>query len=372
METIKCPNCGSEKVQGVTEEKYVCLACDNVFLVHNLSKEFRQTDAHISDVHKDLKEEINKIASGSGLNEAVLLEKAEEHLKKENWISAYEVYSQLAEEFPQHSAGWFGKYKALTGNFSQVERYARFVCEGNYVDLDDDADDSERVNFEGNMDIKCALDCADADKALITREVTQFIKRCAEYGKADIENSIKQGISVFQGTLKERDDMKVNASKMKRNDQIKALIPAFIVVILLILSFKYFMAAGDWLGKIIGIVAFVLVIKFGGRRFINSIKKAKAEGDEWTNVLSESTIPLVDDMDNHVQALMYYCVDLDNYNHILKSVQNEEQFIQTFITNPLEGLTFYSEVSENKERFVFELLDGKIEKYRYLLEGSDN
>lgn len=42
MEAIKCPNCGSEKVKELTEEKYACLACDNIFLVHNLSKEFRQ------------------------------------------------------------------------------------------------------------------------------------------------------------------------------------------------------------------------------------------------------------------------------------------------------------------------------------------
>jgi len=52
MEAIKCPNCGSEKVKELTEEKYACLACDNIFLVHNLSKEFRQTDAHITDMHE--------------------------------------------------------------------------------------------------------------------------------------------------------------------------------------------------------------------------------------------------------------------------------------------------------------------------------
>lgn len=53
MEAIKCPNCGSENVKELTEEKYACLACDNIFLVHNLSKEFRQTDAHITDMHED-------------------------------------------------------------------------------------------------------------------------------------------------------------------------------------------------------------------------------------------------------------------------------------------------------------------------------
>ena len=39
MEEIKCPSCGSGAVRKITEEKYECMACDNLFLVHNLSKE---------------------------------------------------------------------------------------------------------------------------------------------------------------------------------------------------------------------------------------------------------------------------------------------------------------------------------------------
>lgn len=31
MEAIKCPVCGCEKVKEISEEKYVCLGCDNVF-----------------------------------------------------------------------------------------------------------------------------------------------------------------------------------------------------------------------------------------------------------------------------------------------------------------------------------------------------
>ena len=47
MEEIKCPSCGSGAVRKITEEKYECMACDNLFLVHNLSKEFQKTDEHI-------------------------------------------------------------------------------------------------------------------------------------------------------------------------------------------------------------------------------------------------------------------------------------------------------------------------------------
>ena len=76
---------------------------------------------------------------------------------------------------------------------------------------------------------------------------------------------------------------------------------------------------------------------------------------------------MVEDMDKQVEALMYYCIDLDNYNYILKSLQDEEQFIQTFVNNPLNGLASYSEHPDDMERFIFELLNGKIERYRYLL-----
>ena len=62
MEAIKCPNCGSEKVKELTEEKYACLACDNIFLVHNLSKEFRQTDANITDMHEDINEKLDNLS----------------------------------------------------------------------------------------------------------------------------------------------------------------------------------------------------------------------------------------------------------------------------------------------------------------------
>ena len=61
MKAIKCPNCGSEQVKELTEEKYACMACDNVFLIHNHSKEFRKTDEHISSMHQDLKDDISKL-----------------------------------------------------------------------------------------------------------------------------------------------------------------------------------------------------------------------------------------------------------------------------------------------------------------------
>ena len=60
MEEIKCPSCGSGAVRKITEEKYECMACDNLFLVHNLSKEFQKTDEHIENIHQDLKKTIDQ------------------------------------------------------------------------------------------------------------------------------------------------------------------------------------------------------------------------------------------------------------------------------------------------------------------------
>ena len=56
MKAIKMPKLReSEQVKELTEEKYACMACDNVFLIHNHSKEFRKTDEHISSMHQRFK-----------------------------------------------------------------------------------------------------------------------------------------------------------------------------------------------------------------------------------------------------------------------------------------------------------------------------
>lgn len=85
MKAIKCPNCGSEQVKELTEEKYACMACDNVFLIHNHSKEFRKTDEHISSMHQDLKDDISKLMNSSNIDPDAIIEKAEQHLKKKDW-----------------------------------------------------------------------------------------------------------------------------------------------------------------------------------------------------------------------------------------------------------------------------------------------
>ena len=100
MKAIKCPNCGSEQVKELTEEKYACMACDNVFLIHNHSKEFRKTDEHISSMHQDLKDDISKIINSSNIDPDAIIEKAEQHLKKKDWDIASDLYDKASEENP--------------------------------------------------------------------------------------------------------------------------------------------------------------------------------------------------------------------------------------------------------------------------------
>lgn len=373
MEAVRCPNCGNGNVKELTEEKYYCLACDNVFLIHNLSKEFQKTDEHITrtdehitNIHQDLKEDIQKIARGSQFDEAAMLKKAEEHLKMEDWEIASETYETIANECPQHSAGWYGLYRALTGDFKAVNRYALFVCDGNYQD-DGDKETGQDAFFYGNGYIKRALTCEDADQKTIIDQVTAFIKECAEYGKQDIEESIRQLVDEFEQMRHELDTTRAAAKNEKKKDKVKTLIPAITVLALAALCVMYFMAAGDWLGKLIGIAGIFAVFKFGRKHIVNSIRNLKVVEAEWNDTLLEAANPLVDDMDEQVNALKAYCIDLDNYNTVLDALSDKRQFISDYVECSIEGLKDYSQAPENDEQFMFDLLDGKIERYRYLV-----
>lgn len=366
MEAIKCPNCGSEKVKELTEEKYVCLGCDNIFLVHNLSKEFRQTDAHIADVHQDLKDDIKKIVNMNIVDTDALIEKAEQHLKMEDWDMAVDLYNKAAEDNPNKSRAWYGLYKALTGNFEAVNRYALYVCDGNYLD-EDDKELGSQAFFYGNGFVKRALECDDADKSGIINNVTSFIEKCAEYGKKDIEDSIKELLEGFESMRKELDSTRGIVRKEKQKDKAKAFAPAIIVFALLAICVLYFFASGDWLGKVLGVVGVVLVLKYGFKFIVRSFSNAKAVDAEWDDVAGQELNPVVGDMDTQVQAIMQYCIDLDNYNIVLDNLKDKDKFIKGYIEGAFGDMKDYSAVSEDTEKFIFDLLGGRIVRYNYLL-----
>ena len=77
------------------------MACDNVFLIHNHSKEFRKTDEHISSMHQDLKDDISKLMNSNNIDPDAIIEKAEQHLKKKDWDIASDLYDKATQENPQ-------------------------------------------------------------------------------------------------------------------------------------------------------------------------------------------------------------------------------------------------------------------------------
>ncbi len=364
MEAIKCPICGSEKVEQITDEKYVCQSCDNEFLVHNLSKEFSMTDQHIDAVHNEIKKDLSKIMAGNTTDEQALLMKAEQHLSQGNWELASDIYDQLATEFPQHSAGWYGLYRSLTGNFQGSGRYALFLCDGNYINDDEEVDSY----FYGNGYIQRALSCEDANTEEIKNNVFNFLCQCAREGKADVEDSIRHVLSECSDLLSQLSGTREQAKKLKGKDKTVALMPAIIIGILLLICVWYFFASGDWLGKVIGVVGCVLVLKYGGGVISKSLRKSKEEGLGWDDALAEQIRPIIEEMDQKATALIAFCTDLDNYNTVLGRMNNRDAFIDYYINDPESALQSYADnANVDTERFVFNFLDGKIEKYRYLL-----
>lgn len=110
MEAIKCPNCGSEKCQELTKEKWNCLACDNMFLIHNLSKEFKKTDEHIDKVHQDLKKAIHDVID-SGKGDLDLEYKSAMSLyKRKEYDRAKKRFHDITEKYVWSYKGFYGKF----------------------------------------------------------------------------------------------------------------------------------------------------------------------------------------------------------------------------------------------------------------------
>lgn len=181
MEAIKCPNCGSEKVQELTEEKYVCLACDNVFLVHNLSKEFRQTDAHISDVHADISKKIDNLstkmqngrseAGGAASKAKMVLREAEDLLKKGVFLGAYEKFRTYAEYIPDSYIGYEGMFRSLTDSYmDDAGQYKRITS-------DMTATTVKNLLADGTDVLSKALQCEDCNKEDLLNNYKKYYEK---------------------------------------------------------------------------------------------------------------------------------------------------------------------------------------------------
>lgn len=268
MEAIKCPNCGSEKVQGLTEEKYVCLACDNVFLVHNLSKEFRETDAHIADVHEDLKRSIIDIKEAvtttqtSGELETLLYE-AEDSFRERS-LESFGLFDKYVNRAPNSYVGHYGKYRAILNMY------------GNNMGLRIDSEDDYGGLYAAFDELKLALDCEDCDKERVLSEVLKQHKLSALTAIQNIVRkklliskdvpvgsliyTIQNEISDIQGDIKKEQDeiseMHNLSPEQKKTRLIKKAIPVVISVLILLI---FIFPMRGFLGIILKIVGVVVV-----------------------------------------------------------------------------------------------------------------
>ena len=104
MQIIKCPNCGCGVVNQISNDKYECLGCDNSFSIQNLSKEFKRTEEHITEIHKDLKEAIARNENKQGIiAEENLLKRALLCIEDENFGKAEEILEQALDINPENA-----------------------------------------------------------------------------------------------------------------------------------------------------------------------------------------------------------------------------------------------------------------------------
>lgn len=188
MKNVNCPNCGCAQCKEVIDEKWVCLACDNVFLIHNLSKEFRQTDEHISEVHNDIRKELSGVkkvisnaisgltvnAAGDGAPNTSL--EAEKAINEGDKMKAYRLFREYSECYPESYYGYEGMFRALS---IEDENYKEIRLDGSQYDAFDlliravESDDIEKYIYDdiiaivkGNMKYRICLEKAEEESVL--------------------------------------------------------------------------------------------------------------------------------------------------------------------------------------------------------------
>ena len=181
MQVIKCPNCGSNAVEQISDEKYQCLGCDNVFLIHRYSKEFRETDEHIEEIRKDLKESISK--NNGGYTEENYIKRALLCIEDKNYTKAAEML-ELALNINPENAEIYAIQLMIdfsVQDVNELSSYVDYILEkSNFKKMLRFSQDSENV-------------VADAVKSL-TYEV--LIKKYES--KDNTENALKNLLEVFQ------------------------------------------------------------------------------------------------------------------------------------------------------------------------------
>lgn len=273
MEVIKCPICGSEKCKEVSDDKYVCLACDNVFGVHNLSKEFKKTDQHLSEVHEDLKQTLKE---GLGKNNEVQikekLENASKMMELGEYNLAYDKYREITIESPGLSEGWIGKYRALTDNYTSYYMYAELLCGGYGSDV---REGEELCYFLGNSCVKNALACADCDEEKIKTEVYDFLKKCYERAQEQLVGVDIELDERYNEYVEDMNDRKKNVIIDAVLEIMKYLIPVTAIVAIVIFLIFTWTRDGGFLNIVLSVLTGIIGIKIFGRFLKWGVKNLK-------------------------------------------------------------------------------------------------
>lgn len=253
MQEIKCPNCGSGLVAEITEEKYACLACDNVFLVHNLSKEFRQTDVHISDMHEDLKAAISNInvtANSWNTEMQATFENAFHLIEIGYYDVAFEKFTELCIKQSATYQSWWGKFLAMTMNRSSLDE--DLICSPEVIECIanmrkcKDYSQELETELQKYLDIVFGENKAKLEKklALLEQEVEQLEQ--AYKLKEEKEKLLEGKRGLFEQTKNQLKNRNTNKSIWGRLAEMAVIILAEWFVIK-----KLFI---EWLGKSIDIV----------------------------------------------------------------------------------------------------------------------
>lgn len=372
MEAIKCPNCGSEKVKELTEEKYVCLACDNVFLVHNLSKEFRETDIHISQVHQDISQKLDEIKVVSGDNNAEIQEclfQAEESLEQGDDLQAYKDFKKYSMIKPESSIGYEGMYRAIRSDFMEDA--------GEYEVIDDSTTmDNIFYGLHDGFDVlKKAMECEDCQKDNLLSKTLEFYKKSAhtllsrmvsyqlyedseaiKKSKDNVSEEIKTVTMIYQEDIEKAENLmaqsrnKIDTIKNTPKSTagtIKKTVPLLILLILFLLSSGFL--------KIVFIIAMVIAafIIFRNKeevelQFIKNCQQEIESKQKNIDFLKEASAKL-----NEIKALQ-----IDDMEHIICNEWNKGQSAEEFYQQYKAAVQRKIEEQQEEERRQAELLEG--------------
>lgn len=274
MQVIKCPNCGSGEVQHLKEDKYYCLSCDNTFMLHDSSKEFRKTDEHITDVHKDLKETISSLSStiteGSGGEQKGVLIHGMQALKRDNFFEAYDAFDKYCYYVPNSYEGHYGKFCALTENFK---------C--NYTA-------NRQHMYDGFDALAKALECEDCDKEKVLSNAKAYYVRIHKKILSDtfpyedlFTESLEKQVKVLEEEITEEQDLLNTFNSMNFFDKVKAnkikLSAIFIgVIVMLLIGTKIYHSSSGFLGVLCmmtGVIVNCVSIIWGIKLFCKVLKK---------------------------------------------------------------------------------------------------